>query len=87
MGLASSCEKSLESASTPCLMTSPQESVSSSWLMVDRQVGSATTTLGCQKAPARFFPASRSMAVFPPTDESTMARRLVGTWATEQPLM
>ena len=38
-----------------------------------------STRLGWQNAPARFFPAGRSMAVLPPTEESTAASRVVGT--------
>lgn len=41
----------------------------------------------CQKAPARFLPAARSMAVLPPTDESTIASRLVGICTNLQPRM
>ena len=35
---------------------------------------SQITRSGCLKAPTRFLPASRSTAVFPPTDESHAAR-------------
>ena len=35
---------------------------------------------GCKNAPARFFPAARSIAVLPPTEESTAARSGVGIW-------
>ena len=68
-------------------MTSPHESRNSSGEMVPRQSTSAMTLLGWKKAPARFLPASRSTAVFPPTDESTMASSEVGTCTTEQPRM
>ena len=33
-----------------------------------------------QKQPAWFLPLSRSTAVLPPTEESTMDSRVVGTW-------
>ena len=39
---------------------------------------SQITILGWWKAPARFFPAARSMAVLPPTEESDAARKVVG---------
>ena len=38
---------------------------------VSRASGSMSTSLGCQKAPARFLPWWRSMATLPPTEEST----------------
>ena len=41
---------------------------------------SQRTIFGCQKAPARFFPAARSTAVLPPTEESDAARKVVGIW-------
>ena len=67
-------------------MTSPQESASCSGASVSRQSTSATTSDGWKKAPARFLPAARSMAVLPPTEESTIASSDVGTWTTWQPL-
>ena len=45
---------------------------------VFRHSGSISTSLGCQKAPARFLPARRSTATLPPTEESTWASRVVG---------
>ena len=64
----------------PYLMTSaiPSEKVRSG--RVARVSGSISTPLGCQKAPARFFPALRSTAVLPPTEESTWESRVVGIW-------
>ena len=35
---------------------------------------------GCKNAPARFFPAARSIAVLPPTEESTAGSSVVGSW-------
>lgn len=43
--------------------------------------------LGCQNAPMRFLPCGVSMAVFPPTLESTIARRVVGICTTLTPRM
>ena len=37
------------------------------------------------KAPARFLPAGRSIAVFPPIAASTCPTRVVGTWTTGTP--
>lgn len=42
---------------------------------------------GCQKAPIKFFPWGVSIAVLPPTLESTMARRVVGIWTKRTPRM
>ena len=85
MGRAARRRNSASSRMTPCLMTSPHESVKSSGVSVSRQSTSATTSDGWKNAPARFLPASRSTAVFPPTEESTMARRDVGTCTTLHP--
>ena len=54
---------------------------------VVRNARSTKMYAGCQKAPMRFFPAGVSMAVLPPTEESTMARRVVGIWTNLTPRM
>ena len=86
-GVFSSSSNSSGSAITACLTTSPQPSANCSGVRVARHPTSAITTLGCQKAPARFLPAARSIAVLPPTEESTMASRLVGICTNLQPRM
>src|SRR6266581_8098062 len=45
---------------------------------VSRNVASMKMYSGCQNAPMRFLPCSMSIAVFPPTLESTIASRVVG---------
>ena len=45
---------------------------------VSRNAASMKMYSGCQNAPMRFFPCGVSIAVFLPTLESTMARRVVG---------
>ena len=84
-GWASRRRKNPSSRMQPYLMTSamPSEKVRSS--SVERVSVSMRTSLGCQKAPARFFPAGRSTATFPPTEESTWARRVVGSWTRSTP--
>jgi hypothetical protein len=46
---------------------------------------SASTRRGWWKAPIRFLPRGVSMAVLPPTDESTWASRVVGIWMKSMP--
>ena len=46
---------------------------------------SASTVRGGWKAPTRFLPWGRSTAVLPPTDESTMASRVVGSCTQSMP--
>ena len=46
---------------------------------------SHTTRDGCQKAPIRFLPAGILMAVLPPTEESTAARKVVGICMNRMP--
>ena len=77
---AASLSKKARSWMQPYLMTSamPSEKVRS--VRVVSTSGSMNTPRGCQKAPARFLPACRSMATLPPTEESTWARRVVGIW-------
>ena len=45
---------------------------------VERVPMSQSTREGCQKAPTRFLPTSRSTPVLPPTELSTWASREVG---------
>ena len=71
--------KSARPARTPYLMTSAQPSRKISWGRVFKSAVSQSTAVGWWKAPQRFFPAGRSMAVLPPTELSTMAKRVVGT--------
>ena len=47
--------------------------------------GSMRTRRGCQKAPARFLPWSKSTATLPPTEESTWASRVVGICTKSTP--
>lgn len=54
---------------------------------VSRNAASMKMYSGCQNAPMRFFPWGVSMAVFPPTLESTMASRVVGIWTKRTPRM
>ena len=52
---------------------------------VSRKAASMKMYLGCQNAPMRFFPCGVSIAVFPPTLESTMANKVVGICTKETP--
>ena len=45
---------------------------------VSRNAASMNIYSGCQNAPMRFFPWGVSIAVLPPTLESTIASRVVG---------
>ena len=45
---------------------------------VERKAASMKMYSGCQNAPMRFFPWGVSMAVLPPTLESTIASKVVG---------
>ena len=85
LGAFSRARKKAASRMQPYLMTSamPSEKVLSS--SVSNTSGSMTTRRGCQKAPARFLPAGRSMATLPPTEESTWASRVVGTCTKSTP--
>lgn len=78
--------KSLLSRIIPYLMASaiPSESMVSE--SVDKTSGSQITQAGCLKAPTRFFPHGRSIAVFPPTEESTWAKSVVGICIYSSPL-
>jgi len=38
------------------------------------------TAFAGAKVPSKFLPEGRSTPVLPPREESTMARRVVGTW-------
>ena len=46
---------------------------------VSKHTGSQKTARGCKKRPARFLPALKFTAVFPPTAESTAASKVVGS--------
>ena len=78
--------KSFESQIMPYLMTSPIPSAKISSESVESVSLSQSTSAGCLKAPTRFFPPEISTAVFPPTDESTCARSVVGIWIKSIPL-
>ena len=54
---------------------------------VSKNAASMKMYSGCQNAPMRFFPWGVSMAVLPPTLESTMARSVVGIWTNRTPRM
>ena len=69
----------------PYLITSAMPSAKVASGRVSRVSGSMSTSLGCQKAPARFLPWSRSMATLPPTEESTWERRVVGICTKSTP--
>ena len=63
---------------TPVLTASAAPPAKTGRGRVFRQSVSQRTAAGWRKAPARFFPARRSMAVLPPTEESTAESRVVG---------
>ena len=69
------------------LMISARPFASSRFGREARKATSINMYSGCQKAPMKFFPRGVSMAVFPPTAESTMARREVGICTTGTPRM
>lgn len=54
---------------------------------VSRKAASMKMYSGCQKAPMRFFPCGVSIAVFPPTLESTIANKVVGICTKRSPRM
>ena len=70
----------------PYLITSPIPAENSRLGRVFRRSKSTTTESGWWKEPTRFLPELRLIPVFPPTELSTMARRVVGTWWKEIPL-
>ncbi|CDE85009.1 unknown [Coraliomargarita sp. CAG:312] len=47
---------------------------------VDKKEVSAKTPHGWWNAPTKFFPSAILIPVLPPTDESTIARSVVGIW-------
>ena len=69
------------------LMTSARPFASSRFGREARKATSIKMYSGCQKAPIRFFPRGVSIAVLPPMDESTMARREVGICTKRTPRM
>ena len=73
-------ENSVSPLSTPVLMASAAPSAKTAAGRDLRQSVSHSTAVGCKNAPARFFPAARSMAVLPPTEESTAESSVVGSW-------
>ena len=62
----------------PALMASAMPSEKYRPGRVESTPVSHSTKEGCQKAPTRFFPTSRSTPVLPPTELSTWASREVG---------
>ena len=54
---------------------------------VSRKAASIKMNSGCQNAPIKFLPWGVSIAVFPPTLESTMASNVVGIWTNLTPRM
>ena len=74
------------SAIMPYLIISAHPSENVEALSVFNILQSHITRFGCQNAPARFLPELRFTAVLPPTDESTMASRVVGTCIKQIPL-
>ena len=72
--------KKSRSAMRPCLTVSATPSAKVSGGRVRKVSVSQRTSFGWWKAPTRFFPASRSTAVLPPTEESEAARKVVGIW-------
>ena len=77
--------KSVASLMQPYLITSPIPSLIYRVGNVFNTSGSIRTILGWKNAPTRFFPCGRSTATFPPTEESTWARREVGIWTSFTP--
>ena len=69
----------------PYLTTSASPARSSRSGRVRRVAVSAITARGGWKAPTRFLPAGRSTAVLPPTEESTIASRVVGNCTMSTP--
>ena len=70
LGRAARKSKKSRSKMQPYFSTSAMPSEKVRWGRVSRQSGSMSTPRGCQKAPARFFPAFKSTATLPPTEES-----------------
>ena len=84
---ASSHAKKSASAITPYLTTSASPPANSRSGSEFSTSGSISTPAGWWKAPARFLPRGRFTPVLPPTDESAIASRLVGTWIRAIPRM
>ena len=84
-GRAARKSKKAASLMQPYLTTSAMPSMKTGSGRVSSTSGSMSTSLGCQKAPARFFPCSRSTATLPPTEESTWASRVVGICTKSTP--
>ncbi len=83
--LASSHSKNGRSRIAPYLITSASPAASSRSGRVSRVDVSAITASGWWKAPIMFFPSGWFTPVLPPTDESTWARSVVGTWMNGTP--
>ena len=75
----------LSSQRTPVFTASAVPSAKTSGGRVSRQSVPHSTAAGWRKAPARFFPAFRSMAVLPPTEESTAESIVVGICTYRMP--
>ena len=77
--------KKSSSQMQPYFTTSAIPSMNTGRGRVSSVSGSMSTSLGWQNTPARFLPAFRSMAVLPPTEESTWASSVVGIWTKGTP--
>lgn len=86
---ASACccshSKNTASPSAPYFTTSARPARSSRGGRVASTRVSAITARGGWNAPTRFLPAGMSTAVLPPTDESTIANRVVGSCTQSTP--
>ena len=82
---ASSQVKNSGSPRAPYLTTSARPARSSRAGRLRRVVVSAITARGGWKAPTRFLPWAMSTAVLPPTEESTIASRVVGSCTQSMP--
>ena len=69
----------------PCFTTSASPEAYSRAGRVARLSVSAMTAAGWWKAPTMFLPSGWLIAVFPPTEESTWASSVVGTWMWGMP--
>ena len=83
--LASSQAKNAASPMAAAFTTSASPARNSRSGSVARVSMSATTATGWWKAPTRFLPSARSTAVLPPTEESTIASRVVGSCTKRTP--
>jgi len=73
------------SAIAPCLMTSAKPAESSRAGSVRSVFKSAITATGWWNAPIIFLPSGWLIPVLPPTEESTWANKVVGTWINRMP--